>query len=116
MAQKRLVQITDATSVTAQTKFVGVEDSGTGTGVDGKYTLGQAMAFMKQAITVDNSAYVISNTGHTLTGAYFSNTITEIVTNNQCYIVGVDFSQAGTAISWINGNTWNLTQKLIAKQ
>lgn len=59
--------------------------------------------------------YTISNNNSTLTGAFFTNAISEIDTNNQTYISGVDFSQTTNAITWVNGNTFNMGQILIAK-
>jgi len=41
-----------------------------------------------------------------------THTISEIVTSNQSYLVGADFTQTGSAITWINGNTFYVDQVL----
>ena len=49
---------------------------------------------------------IISGTSTSLTNAFFSNTISEIVTQGICYIAGESFSQSGTTITWTNGGSF----------
>lgn len=77
--------------ITADDFFIGTRIV-LGTPTDSRYTPSQLIALLRKVITV-------STGGSTLTDTFFSNDITEIVANNQCYIVDVDFTQSGTTIT-----------------
>lgn len=68
----------------------------------------------KLRIVCGSGGYIIGGGGTTLTGAFFSNPISEIVTDGQVYIIDVDFSQSGNVITGIS-ITFSTTQVLIAK-
>lgn len=85
----------------------GVRDNGNGTFTDILLPVAQIGTENKKIITVPA-------TGSTLTDTFFSNTITEIVTNNQAYIKDVDFTQSGTTITGVT-ITFVSGQVLIAK-
>lgn len=54
--------------------------------------------------------------GDSFTNSFFADhTIIEIVTNNQAYLVGVDFTQSGSTITWINGNRFFNGQVILAQ-
>lgn len=58
----------------------------------------------------------ISNDGDTLTYFWFLNhTVIELVTSNQAYILGADFTQSGGTITWINGNKFYDGQIILAQ-
>lgn len=97
----KLSEKTKSTSITESDALLGRRDNGDGTFTDFIYQ-------SKKIITAGSS-------GSSLTDAFFSNTITEIVTNGQAYMVGVDFTQLSTTITWINGASFVAGQKLIAK-
>lgn len=69
----------------------------------------------KLRIIVGSGGYTLGGGGTTLTGAFFSNAISEIVTDRQNYQFGVDFSQLGTTITGIDGVTFYTGQIMIAK-
>lgn len=54
---------------------------------------------------------VATQNSASLTNAFLlTNTISEIVTNNQSYLVGSDFTQSGDTVTWINGNFFTVSQ------
>lgn len=93
--------------ITSLDTFVGTRDNGSGAYTDSRYTPSQLIALLRKVITITVG-------GSTLTDAFFSNSITEIVANNQCYIVDVDFTQSGTTITATSFSFYN-GQKIIAK-
>jgi len=107
MANIKLSAFTIQPSITSMDYFVGVRDNGDGTFSNYKYTATQLTSQLKKTITV-------ASTGSTLTDSFFSNTLSEIVMNNQSYIATVDFSQAGNVITGIT-ISFVSGQKIIAK-
>lgn len=109
MGKKKLSELAifPGTPTPASDLYVGVHNNGDGTYTDYMYPIASSTGINKKIITIGTG-------GATLTDVFFSNTITEIVMNNQSYIVGDDFTQSGTTItgvtiSFVSG------QKLIAK-
>lgn len=68
----------------------------------------------KADITVGSGGYTMSNAGASLTGPFFNNSISIIITNGQAYILNTDFTQSGDTITWINSATFTNSQTLIA--
>lgn len=59
---------------------------------------------------------IIDEDGESYTDAFFAlHNIIEIVTNNQAYLVDVDFTQSGSTITWINGNSFYNGQTILAQ-
>jgi hypothetical protein len=111
-------QINIAPSIDAMSYFVGVHDNGDGTYSDYRFTSTQIATFFSGAgplITAGSGGYTIGGGGTTLTGSYFTNTISEIATNLQTYLLGADFTQTSTTITLLNGMTFNTGQILRAK-
>lgn len=107
MADELLNDIPLRSSITVLDTFVGTRDNGSGTYSDSRFTPSQIIDLLRKVITV-------SVGGATLTDAFFSNTITEIVAGNQCYIVDVDFTQSSTTITATSFGFYS-GQKIIAK-
>lgn len=58
---------------------------------------------------------VVDENGDSFTNSFFGeHTIIEIVTSNQSYIYDTDFTQSGSTITWINGNTFYDGQVILA--
>jgi hypothetical protein len=58
---------------------------------------------------------VVDVDGDSFTNSFFGeHTIIEIVTSNQSYIYDTDFTQDGSTITWINGNTFYDGQVILA--
>lgn len=85
--------------------FLIVRDNGDGTSTDYRASYSElvslVLATVRTAITAGSGGYTIGGGGTTLTGAYFSNTISMISTNGQSYIAGTDFTQSGTTITGV---------------
>lgn len=59
---------------------------------------------------------VVDVDGDSFTNSFFGlHTIIEIVTNNQAYLVNVDFTQSGSTITWTNGNSFYNGQTILAQ-
>jgi len=101
----------------ALSSIVGVKDNGDGTFTNYRFSSAQITSLVltnsRKVITAATAN--ISGGGTTLTDAFFSETINEIVTNTQCYINGIDFTQSGSVITGVNFSFYD-TQKLIAKK
>lgn len=107
MPNKKLSQIPLPASLNGTETFVGVRDNGDTTFSDYRYSISEIASIGRKRI-------IVPATGPTLTDVFFSNTISEIVADNQVYISGDDFTQVGTTIT---GVTISFTsgQKIIAK-
>lgn len=117
---KKLIAITPAPSITTMSYLVGVLDNGNGTGNDYRFSFAQVIAYVstinKLTITA-GVGYTVGNSGASLTGPFFSNPLSEIVTNKSSYIIDVDFSQdvPSQTIEWLEGDVFVTGQTLIAK-
>lgn len=107
----------DLTTLDALSSIVGIKDNGDGTFTNYRFSSAQITSFVlansRKVITAATAN--IGAGGTTLTDAFFSDTINEIVTNSQAYILGIDFTQTGTTITALNFGFYD-TQKLIAKK
>ena len=105
MANEKFSQLTTGTAGSAGTDYyAGVRDNGDGTYTNYKYPTSGA----KKIITV-------AAAGASLTDVFFANSVTYLMSNNQIFIIGVDFSQ-DTATNTITGitTTFAAGQVLIA--
>ena len=95
--------------------FVGIKDNGDSTFTTQKFSLSQLRtelaATTKKLITV-----AAGPDSSTLTDTFFASEISEISTNNQCYLLGVDYTQ-DTGTRTITGIriTFSGGQKLLAR-
>lgn len=105
---KKFGNVEVATAITDIDYFIGVRMLPDGSFKDYRYTPAQISALLRSYITV-------SVGGATLTNDFFSNTIQEIVMNNQVYMRGIDFTQSGTTITLADGMLFNAGQKICAK-
>lgn len=104
----KLSELGIITALTADDTLVAVRDNGDGTYTDYRLSGAALSGLTRQKITVVTG-------GTTLTDAFFDgNTITAILTNNQAYIVDVDFSQSGDTITGIGDFSFASGQVLIA--
>lgn len=112
MAKEKFSSISEAVDLTSFDSFVGIRDNGDGTFSNYRFTYAQIAALAQGS---NKKIITVTDDGSTLTDVFFdTNTITEIDTNNQVYIVGVDFSQNGDTITGLT-ITFFIGQVLIAK-
>lgn len=102
---KKISQVIKSDNITDKDYFLGVRDNGDGTYSDFLYSPAQVVGANKKIINV-----VVG--GQTLTDTFFSNQISEIITDAQVYIVGIDFTIdtttqtiTGLTISFRTGQT-----------
>lgn len=97
--------------------IVGIKDNGDGTFTNYRFSAAQLTAFVLSSTRkrIEALSANIGAGGTTLTDPFFSETISEITTNTQSYISGVDFTQSGSIITGVNMSFYD-TQILIAKK
>lgn len=88
----KLYEIPAALTLTSADTLVMVRDNGDGTHTDYRIAPENLGTLTRKKITVGTG-------GATLSDAFFSNTILMLITDNQAYINGVDFTQASTTIT-----------------
>lgn len=119
MADVKLSSFSNIPSLNSMALFVGLLNNGDGTYENYTFTPAQMINYIAAntglVITAGLGGYSIGGAGTTLTGSFFSNTISEIATNLQTYLVGADFTQSGSVITLLNGMIFNSGQILRAK-
>ncbi len=112
MADKKFIQITEASTLPEEAYIVGTEGT-TGSSTDYRYTVPQ----IANTINTVNVKKIDANAdGVTITDAFFGEAIQIIFTSGQAYIIDVDFTQitGSNSVTLINGSTFYIGQVLIA--
>jgi hypothetical protein len=91
---KKISATDEASSIGANDYLAGVYINGA-TKLNKRYPFALLAGGLKKMITIDGA----NLTGNNLMDSFFSNTITEIVTDGQAYLAGVHFTQSGTTIT-----------------
>jgi hypothetical protein len=95
--------------------FVGIKNNGDGTYTTQKFSLAQLKA---EIATTDKKLITVAAgpDSHDLVDSFFATTISEISTQGQCYLNGVDFTQ-NIGATKITGSVISFTagQKILAK-
>lgn len=112
MADKKLIQIPEASTLPTDGFIVGTEGT-TGSSSDYRYTVPQIATTVN---TVNVKRIEANADGVTITDAFFADAIQMVFTSGQAYIIDVDFTQitGSTSITLINGSTFYIGQILIA--
>lgn len=99
MANKKFIQITEATDITDMSYFVGTLDNGDGTSTDYRFSKDLMIA---SVLTSTRLEVAILVTGSDLSDPWFDGKeITELAMNNQTYLRDEDFTQLGDTITMI---------------
>lgn len=87
--------------VTDDMRFVGTFDNGDGTFTDYNVTTAQMIAFVSGQ---SRKTITAASTANSLSDSFFSEAITYFISNNQTYIIDVDFTQSlsGQIIAFID--------------
>lgn len=114
MAKEKLSIFPIAPDLSDVDYVIGVRDNGDGTFTNYKYTPEQIAAYVGSA-GASTKRIVVADSGDSLTDIFFSNAINAILTNNQTYLLDVDYTQ-DTGTETITGTTISFfeTQVLIA--
>ena len=112
MADKKLIQIPEASTLPTDGFIVGTEGT-TGSSTDYRYTVPQIANTIN---TVNVKKIEADADGVTITDVFFENDIQIVFTSGQAYIIDVDFTQdtGANSITLINGSTFYIGQILIA--
>ncbi len=113
MEDSKLSDIDSTVALASSASLIGVNDLGGGSFSDQRWSIAQVATYilsgLKKLITVGSD-------GTTLTDVFFSTSVSELITNNQSYLLGVDYSQ-NTSTNTITGLTISFTsgQKILAR-